>query len=225
MFNGKTVAGWGDVLAPARKHEASGWLDKGNIAALDAAQFDTGGANVDLSGHVRQILQQDVPPKVADELIERLLDRAAIETGDNASCAANDVAVERIFQEFADEHSSQQPAPQASDSLGKDHEAADPQARGEETNPAEVADPRNTASRGFVSEPGAARIVANLKEQAGTPWARQAVHRILSRAAMETLVAGRHPIFASMLDSPNAKTRRSRLDQQGAEGARRYLDE
>lgn len=71
--------------------------------------------------------------------------------------------------------------------------------------------------------PDSARIVANLKEHALTPWARQSLEGALTRAAIEEYAAGRTPEFDSFLNAPTAVGLRTLLEQAGADGAWQYL--
>lgn len=71
----------------------------------------------------------------------------------------------------------------------------------------------------FMStRPDKDRILANLEEHKGTPWALQAVEGIFVRQAMRMLLRGETPTFQSSLDSNNVKRTREVLATRGVEG-------
>ena len=74
------------------------------------------------------------------------------------------------------------------------------------------------------ARPDSARIVANLHQHAGTPWAKQSLQGALTRAAIEEYAAGRKPAFDSFLNAPSAKGLHAMLESQGAAGAWAYLE-
>ena len=76
----------------------------------------------------------------------------------------------------------------------------------------------------IVERKDAARIIANLNEHKGTPWAKQALRGVLTRAAIEDLLAGRQPAYESLLDHPSVKGLRTEIDQRGVAGVWSYLE-
>lgn len=62
------------------------------------------------------------------------------------------------------------------------------------------------------------RIMANLAEHKGTPWARQAVEGIFTRQAMRMLINGQEPTFQSSMDSTQVKRVRNVLSTRGING-------
>jgi hypothetical protein len=70
----------------------------------------------------------------------------------------------------------------------------------------------------LATRPDADRIMANLAEHKGTPWAKQAVEGIFTRQAMRMLINGREPTFQSSMDSTQVKRVRNVLSTRGING-------
>jgi len=70
----------------------------------------------------------------------------------------------------------------------------------------------------LATRPDADRIMANLAEHKGTPWAKQAVEGIFTRQAMRMLINGQEPTFQSSMDSTQVKRVRNVLSTRGING-------
>lgn len=76
----------------------------------------------------------------------------------------------------------------------------------------------------MAGRPDAERILANLKEHAGTPWAKQATEGVFTRQAMLMLINGQTPNFQSSLESGQVKRVRETLAKKGIDGLWQLLE-
>lgn len=76
----------------------------------------------------------------------------------------------------------------------------------------------------MAGRPDADRILANLKEHAGTPWAKQATEGVFTRQAMLMLIKGQTPNFQSSLESGQVKRVRETLAKKGIDGLWQLLE-
>jgi hypothetical protein len=85
--------------------------------------------------------------------------------------------------------------------------------------PGEFTPEEQAAFDEFMStRPDAERIMRNLAEHKGTPWAKQAVEGIFTRQAMRMLINGQEPNFQSSMDSKQVGRTRRVLKERGLDG-------